>query len=180
MYQELLFCFEREKWLFATVLTDTKENGMGSSQIICYKVFFTKQTFFLHLHFLFHVKNDILPLIFQPYSHACELYVNSKTSITSNPVNASMWTGLGGRKMLCREKTNKYWVQFVAICVRDRSRKRNYQEWLSITYFIFSNIFPQVNCLVPGLKQTKESDAWTLAMLWRNEILCYWRKGKGK
>ena len=32
----------------------------------------TKQTLFLLLHFLFHVKNDIIGLILQPYIYACE------------------------------------------------------------------------------------------------------------
>ena len=44
--------------------------------------------------------------------------------------NASTWSGPYGRNMLCRENKNKYWVQIVGICLRERSGKRKYSQWL--------------------------------------------------
>ena len=44
--------------------------------------------------------------------------------------NASTWSGPYGRNMLCRENENKYWVQIVGICLRERSGKRKWSQWL--------------------------------------------------
>ena len=44
--------------------------------------------------------------------------------ISRESVNASTWPGPEGRSMLCREKKNKYWVQIVGICLKERSGKR--------------------------------------------------------
>ena len=79
----ICFCLIRET--FCPVLNETKENGMGSSQIICYKVFFfvsvirwpsrppvkpSKHYFYFCIFFM--SKMISLDLIFQHFSHACE------------------------------------------------------------------------------------------------------------